>query len=315
MMKPHEYCALGFGCASLGSRVGRAAGLRALAAAYERGVRWFDLAPSYGDGLAEEVFGEFAATRRNQLTICTKVGIAPPSLSPLKRSAKPIARAILRAMPGLRRTVAGARTVTRLDLTSAVVKQSLESSLKALRTDYVDVLALHDPEAAKIPDEVTRALEDCVASGKARTIGLTGSPDSIKGLKKAHNSLFRHLQMPADPISRAAEWLIVQERPGSFALHSLGAASERTCAAVGRSDLAATTVAAEGFKGNTDRALQSALSQASLTFVERNGGILLRSMFHPQHLEDNFCELEHRESREAGVRVVEKLGASPQPRG
>ena len=54
-----ETSCLGFGCASLGSRVGAAPGLRALAAAHDAGVAWFDLAPLYGAGRAEEIAGRF----------------------------------------------------------------------------------------------------------------------------------------------------------------------------------------------------------------------------------------------------------------
>ena len=41
-----ESSCLGFGCASLGSRVAAAEGARALAAAFEQGVDWLDLAPA-----------------------------------------------------------------------------------------------------------------------------------------------------------------------------------------------------------------------------------------------------------------------------
>ena len=55
--------AIGMGCASLGSRVGRREGLRALARAYDAGITWFDVAPSYGDAEAETILGEFVQGR------------------------------------------------------------------------------------------------------------------------------------------------------------------------------------------------------------------------------------------------------------
>ena len=58
-----ETSCLGFGCASLGTRVGEAAGLRALDAAYDAGVTWLDLAPLYGGGRAEEIAGRFLKGR------------------------------------------------------------------------------------------------------------------------------------------------------------------------------------------------------------------------------------------------------------
>jgi hypothetical protein len=46
-----------------------------LAAAYGRGLRYFDTAPSYGAGIAELELGRFAAARRARLVLATKFGI------------------------------------------------------------------------------------------------------------------------------------------------------------------------------------------------------------------------------------------------
>ena len=51
-VRPIAPSRLGFGCASLGSRVAAADGLNALAAAFDAGVNWFDVAPAYGAGEA-----------------------------------------------------------------------------------------------------------------------------------------------------------------------------------------------------------------------------------------------------------------------
>jgi aryl-alcohol dehydrogenase-like predicted oxidoreductase len=70
-----ETSALGFGCASLGSRAAPEAGARALAAALDAGVSWIDLAPVYGGGRAEEIAGSVLRGRRDEVQICTKVGL------------------------------------------------------------------------------------------------------------------------------------------------------------------------------------------------------------------------------------------------
>ena len=96
-----ETSCLGFGCASLGSRVGEEAGLRALAAAHDAGVAWFDLAPLYGAGRAEEMAGRFLKGRpRDSVQICSKVGLAP-GVRPhgLKAALMPLARAAVQAVP------------------------------------------------------------------------------------------------------------------------------------------------------------------------------------------------------------------------
>src|SRR5580704_13274852 len=104
-----EVSALGFGCAPLGSRISEAQGLRALGLAFERGVTWYDVAPSFGDGEAEGILGKFLAGRRDRVAICTKFGIPRPVISSAMRLIRPAARAMARALPLLRGGMAKAR--------------------------------------------------------------------------------------------------------------------------------------------------------------------------------------------------------------
>ncbi len=50
---------------------------------------------------------------------------------------------------------------------------SVEESLRALRTDYVDVLLLHRPDALVEPDEVARAFDELESAGKVRAFGVS----------------------------------------------------------------------------------------------------------------------------------------------
>src|SRR5205807_2674411 len=99
-----------------------------LHAALDRGITHFDTARMYGVGQAEVALGEFLAGRRDQVTVATKVGLVPPPSA-------------FRVLPG--RLLRGPLGVRRgFDLRS--VQRSLDRSLKALRTDYVDLLFLHE---------------------------------------------------------------------------------------------------------------------------------------------------------------------------
>ena len=71
-----ETSCLGFGCAALGSRVDAAEGRRALAAAFDGGVTWFDLAPVYGAGQAEAIAAPFLRAYRDEVRSATKAGLA-----------------------------------------------------------------------------------------------------------------------------------------------------------------------------------------------------------------------------------------------
>ncbi len=168
---------LGFGCASLGSRVGAAAGLRAMAEAHDAGVDWFDLAPAYGRGQAETIASDFLRGRRERVRICTKVGLAPPAAGGLASGLVPLARGVVGVVPGLRALVrrTGVQRNARLPLTPALVTGSLEASLHRLGTDRVELYALHNATAAEIArDDIARALEDILAAGKARAVAVAG---------------------------------------------------------------------------------------------------------------------------------------------
>src|ERR1700677_4941488 len=86
---------LGFGCGSVLGRVGRGPSLRAMHAAWDAGITLFDTARSYGYGDAEQVLGEFLRGKRDRAIVATKFGITPQNPGRLKRTAVPIARAIM----------------------------------------------------------------------------------------------------------------------------------------------------------------------------------------------------------------------------
>src|SRR5882757_6399390 len=67
---------VGLGCASLDSRIGVRKGLEALERAYEAGIAWYDVAPSYGDAMAESTLGEFASRKRDSVYVCTRLACA-----------------------------------------------------------------------------------------------------------------------------------------------------------------------------------------------------------------------------------------------
>ncbi|KRA23964.1 aldo/keto reductase [Microbacterium sp. Root61] len=61
---------------------------------------------------------------------------------------------------------------------------SVEGSLRALRTDYIDILLLHRPDALVEPEEVARAFADLEAAGKVRAFGVSNhTPRQIDLLK------------------------------------------------------------------------------------------------------------------------------------
>jgi L-galactose dehydrogenase len=112
--------------------------------AIDKGINIFDVAPYYGRNLAETRLGEMLEGRRHEVIIATKCA----------RYGK-----------------------THFDFSAARVTQSIDESLQRLKTDYVDILHVHDVEFAhkrQVIDETIPALRKIQAAGKARFIGITG---------------------------------------------------------------------------------------------------------------------------------------------
>ena len=134
---------MGLGTAPLGglfAEVSPQAALDTVDAAWDLGVRFFDTAPLYGSGLAEERLGQALSGRpRDEYTVSTKVGrvLRPGTASPEFRGA-PALEAVF-------------------DFSADGVRRSLAGSLRRLRLDAVDVLLLHDPEEHM--EEARRAIE------------------------------------------------------------------------------------------------------------------------------------------------------------
>jgi D-threo-aldose 1-dehydrogenase len=174
---------LGLGCASLMQLPSRRRRQALLAEAFEQGIRHFDVARMYGLGAVERELGRFAKGRRDEIGIATKFGIEPSGkvrrLAPLQAPA----RGLLAGFPALReramRNASALYTPRRYDAASACA--SLETSLRELGTDYVDVLFVHDPGAVSLPDmdELVGALEGLREAERIRAWGVSGEAGPV----------------------------------------------------------------------------------------------------------------------------------------
>src|SRR3984957_17556559 len=165
---------LGFGCGGVMGRVGRSQSLRTIAAALDGGITHFDLARLYGYGEAEALVGEALAGKRDRVVIASKFGLTAPRAAGALRALKPIAQKLAANVPGartvLRSLVGGAaQAVDRFSVAAA--QASLDQSLAALKTDYLDIWFLHDCAAEDLTDELASFLERQIAAGKIRAYG------------------------------------------------------------------------------------------------------------------------------------------------
>ncbi|MHA6480910.1 aldo/keto reductase [Paenibacillus sp. strain BS8-2] len=141
---------LSFGASSLGSvfrETDDNEGIRTVHAALDAGINLIDVSPYYGATKAETVLGQaIAQTSRDRFYLSTKAGRY------------------------------GDNT---FDFSAGRIVTSLEESLGRLRTDYVDMLFLHDiefVEPAIIIEEAIPALHRLKEQGKIRFAGICGLP-------------------------------------------------------------------------------------------------------------------------------------------
>lgn len=154
---PISWPRLGLGCAALGTLppgLSDAEAGSVIAAAVERGIRFFDVAPLYGGGLGEERLGRaLARVPRDDYILCTKTGVTRPYGQP------PMP-------PGATRR----RQFDCWDYSATGTRASIATSLERLRTGRLDVVHLHDAE-----DHLDVSLEAYAELARLRDDGIVGA--------------------------------------------------------------------------------------------------------------------------------------------
>jgi aryl-alcohol dehydrogenase-like predicted oxidoreductase len=119
--------------------------LRIIQKSLEAGCNFFDTAPGYGYGRSEELLGEGLKSVRKDVILCTKFSHYDEN---------------------------GSR-----DFEAKNVRPVLEGSFRALQTDYVDILLLHNPPRelmdGSVAPELYEELESLKTEGKIREYGIS----------------------------------------------------------------------------------------------------------------------------------------------
>ena len=180
---------LGYGCSSLMGALSKKESLRLLEAAYDAGVRHFDVAPVYGFGQAEGCLGEFLAGRQGEITVTTKYGIPPAKNPGLIGLARSLARPVIKALPGIKQRLSGVAGKAlsgneKASFTAEQARESLERSLRELRTERVDLWLLHEVTADVLrnSDDLLQFLQDSVAAGKIGAFGVGSERSRVETL-------------------------------------------------------------------------------------------------------------------------------------
>lgn len=124
--------------------------------AIDLGINFFDVAPIYGRGHAEEVLGKAIQSKRQNVFLASKCGMRWDEQD----------------------------NVT-LDLTRKSIFEEIDISLKRLNTDYIDLYQMHWPDPETPIEESLEALLELRKQGKIRYIGLTNF--SLKDMETAQS--------------------------------------------------------------------------------------------------------------------------------
>jgi aryl-alcohol dehydrogenase-like predicted oxidoreductase len=133
---------VGLGCNNFGRRIDLEATREVVHAALDVGITLFDTADIYGE--SEDFLGEVLGAAREDIVLATKFGMD---------------------MGGALGPDWGARGSRRY------IRKAVESSLRRLRTDWIDLYQMHAPDPATPIEETLTALDELVAEGKVRYIG------------------------------------------------------------------------------------------------------------------------------------------------
>jgi D-threo-aldose 1-dehydrogenase len=193
---------LGFGCGGLGSRAEKKHALALLETALDCGVTYYDTARMYGEGATESILGEFVPKNRRRIVLTSKAGILPTDRSLSRRARDKSARALRTVLPPIRRFVPDPpHSAPRFHVFGpGELRASVDASLRALRTDHLDILLLHECNPSDVTDPLLEDfLDSLMKQGKIRAFGIaTGISDSIE-IIRTHPGLASVVQIPSSP--------------------------------------------------------------------------------------------------------------------
>ncbi len=133
---------VGLGCNNFGWYIDLEHSRAVVHQALDAGITLFDTADIYGgNGTSETMLGEILGPRRKDIILATKFGMPMDEAGTKKGASR------------------------------AYIMSEVEASLGRLKTDYIDLYQIHQPDPETPMEETLRALTDLVGQGKVRYIG------------------------------------------------------------------------------------------------------------------------------------------------
>ena len=137
-----EVSLVGLGCNNFGGRADFEATRKVVHKALDLGITLFDTADIYGNrGGSEDFLGQLLGDRRKEIVLASKFGMAMDDVGKMTGASR------------------------------RYIMSEVEASLRRLRTDWIDLYQLHQPDPLTPIEETLRAMDDLVRQGKVRYIG------------------------------------------------------------------------------------------------------------------------------------------------
>jgi len=284
---------LGFGCVQLTSHARQSEAVAILERAFSLGITHFDVARAYGFGRAEGILAQFLRGRRDRVTVATKFGFQMPSGPAGNPRLISMAKRLLRPFPALLRRAQrrGSGMVKAGAFSPEAAIQSLEASLRALQTDYVDVLLLHEATLADAAgDALLDTLQQQVTRGTVRHLGIASAFGKLEADANRLAAAHETVQFEDNAQSRNLPRLAHREQR-LLITHSIFKPAKLLCDAVRVFPQAAR----EGSRLiGADLADPGVIASLLLHYALRSNsaGIVLFSSTNPTHLEANVREVQ-----------------------
>jgi aryl-alcohol dehydrogenase-like predicted oxidoreductase len=284
-----EVSVIGMGCSRLGSIWQGRSELEshaALVEALDSGINYFDTADVYGRGRSEKILGRTLGRHRERIVIASKCGFI--------RTPTAAFNAMLsdRRLPTLQRSLGLLRT--RRCYSSEYLARAVESTLRRLRTDYLDVLMLHSPPTSVLLSERIPAVLDALKeAGKIRFWGISARSVS-DGLIALQMDGIDCLQIELNACdSTARRELLPQARQGGVAV-------------VARQPFGSGDLLARASRAGMDRDLAVA---ACLRFALEIEGIasVIAGMSRPEHVAQNVRAIDERPVARSDLEQLQDL--------
>lgn len=287
-----ELSRLGFGCAKL-THTSQYHAIAILEQALILGITHFDVARAYGFGQAERILGRFLRGKRDRVTVATKVGLQPSAGLVGHPTIVRASKRILAPFPKLLNRVKqrAGDMVERGVFAPNAVARSLQTSLRELGTDYVDVLLLHEATLTDVSrQDLLAFLQRQVARGTIRSFGVASNFQRLRPDSSEIPDAYRVQQFNDNAVNRNAQTVEPRGTRGMIT-HSVFEPAEALNKAISaRPDCVRRFSQLMDVELRDPKVVHRLLLQYAL--ASNPDGVILFSTTNPTHLAANIQEAE-----------------------